>query len=466
MPAARSDRFQIPEAQHQFGGFGGTIGGGITIPIFGSGGFAGGIRGGLIPGGALGSGGSGIGPVLTLEQAFGVGFTAQDIADQLVAAEQGGRFSTGEGGITITTGPTGLTLVLNLADAIFEIFNDQGQKLGGGVTPEAALVAVAAGAPPAAPAGAGGAVSEPPTFPPTLEAVTTAPFVAPAPPPQQDPNLFGAIQALISILRPPPRFEDIFGRQPPVIDPNIPFPRLPPGLERLPEAFGFPPFPQPERITPLPAPGGPIETVLPGGSVNIPVVLGSTGDPTGIRRPTFPSEENLSRAQQIGQIIRNILALRKARQTADKQRRAFEQFLAARLELLRGAQMPFGQAGFVGPLGGGAIGALTDLAISAGGAFLADRFGGGTALQQFPQLPQAPGLPGIPGLQGGGAFGGGGACPSLFRTGAPAGFSMRPVPWFPVQAPNGKWFFFGHLGTPTFSRLKARRRHHHHARKR
>jgi len=128
--------------------------------------------------------------------------------------------------------------------------------------------------------------------------------------------------------------------------------------------------------------------------------------------------------------------------------------------------VPFGQAGFVaGPIGGGAIGALADLAISAGGAFLADRFGGtaATSLQAFPSLPAAPG---IPGLQGGGAFGGGGACPPLFRTGAPAGFSMRPVPWFPIQAPNGKWFFFGHLGTPTFSRLKARRRHHHHSRKR
>jgi len=125
--------------------------------------------------------------------------------------------------------------------------------------------------------------------------------------------------------------------------------------------------------------------------------------------------------------------------------------------------MPFGQAGFAaGPAGITGLSALADLAISAGGAFLADRFGGAPALSAFPALP----APGIPGLQGGGAFGGGGACPPLFRTGAPAGFSMRPVPWFPVQAPNGKWFFFGHLGTPTFSRLKARRRHHHHSRKR
>jgi len=129
--------------------------------------------------------------------------------------------------------------------------------------------------------------------------------------------------------------------------------------------------------------------------------------------------------------------------------------------------MPFGQAGFVaGPAIGGGLGALADLAISAGGAFLAQKFGPETGLG-FPGA-QTLGLaaPGIPGLQGGGAFGGGGACPPLFRTGAPAGFSMRPVPWFPVQAPNGKWFFFGHLGTPSFSKLKGRRRHHHHSRKR
>ncbi len=125
--------------------------------------------------------------------------------------------------------------------------------------------------------------------------------------------------------------------------------------------------------------------------------------------------------------------------------------------------MGFGQAGFLGPLGGGATGALVDLAISAGGAFIADRFGPQLpAVQGFPSLPAFP--PGIPGLSP--PMGGGGACPPLFRAGAPAGFSMRPVPWFPVQAPNGKWFFFGHLGTPTFSRLKARRRHHHHSRKR
>jgi len=215
----------------------------------------------------------------------------------------------------------------------------------------------------------------------------------------------------------------------------------------------------PERIIPQPFP---LEQVTPGSTVNVPVVLGSTGDPSGTRRPRAPDPEGLTQAERIGRLIFNFLALRKARQTADKQRRAFEQFLAARLELIREAQMPFGQSGFaVGGLGGGAIGALTDLAISAGGAFLADRFGGSIpAAQAFPtSLPSAP-------VQGPLLGGGGGSCPSLFRSGAPAGFRMSPVPWFPVQAPNGKWFFFGHLGSPTFSKLKGRRRHHHHPRKR
>jgi len=221
----------------------------------------------------------------------------------------------------------------------------------------------------------------------------------------------------------------------------------------VPASGGFPPIGPP---APLPPSGA----VRPGGSVNQPVVLGSTGDPTGVRRPTFPNQEQLSRAQQIGQIIRNLLALRRARQNADKQRRAFEQFLATRLELLRRQQMPFGQSGFAaGPVG---------TAVATGlGAF------GGTLLEslinrltidqtQLPgQQPAFPAAPGIPGLQGGAPFGGGG-CPPLFRGAMSA--RMSPVPWFPVQAPSGKWFFFGHLGRPTFSKLKSPRRHHHHRR--
>jgi len=228
------------------------------------------------------------------------------------------------------------------------------------------------------------------------------------------------------------------------------------------------PLPQPdfERIVPGPLRRGTpmevaLERVAPGGTVNVPVVLGATGDPSGTRRPRFPDEGQLEAAEAVGRLVANLLALRKARQNADKQRRAFENFLAARLDLLRRATMPFGQSGsqFVAPGGalipgiGGVIGGLLPGLIE---RFLPQLPGFG------PEIPQLP--PGIPGLSP--PMGGGGACPPLLRGGAPAGFRMSPVPWFPVQAPNGKWFFFGHLGTPTFSKLKGRRRHHHHSRKR
>ncbi len=199
----------------------------------------------------------------------------------------------------------------------------------------------------------------------------------------------------------------------------------------------------------------PLEAVTPGGTVNVPVVLGSTGDPGGARRPR--AEDSRSNAERVGELLFRFLALRKARQTADKQRRAFEQFLAARLELLRRAQMPFGQSGF--SAGNGGRDFFGDL-IGAIGGFVEDRFGRPGFGTNLPAPPtQGPGM--FPMPPGGG---GGGACPPLFR-GAPA-VRVSPVPWFPVQAPNGKWFFFGHLGRPTFSRLKSPRRHHHHRRKR
>jgi len=212
----------------------------------------------------------------------------------------------------------------------------------------------------------------------------------------------------------------------------------------------------------------PGEPVLPGGTVNVPVVLGSTGDPRGKSRPRFPDnrEKEVQIAQQIGLLIRQILAARGAKRAADRraeanalQRQLWAKFFA---QLQGGQAMGFGQSGFsAGAVGSGISDLLVQLAGSVAGGLL------GNQLTQLPgQQPAFPAAPGIPGLQGGAPFGGGGACPPLFRTGAPAGFSMRPVPWFPVQAPNGKWFFFGHLGTPTFSRLKARRRHHHHSRKR
>jgi len=139
---ARPQRFQIPEAQHQFGGFGGVIGGGvgISIPAFGSGGgFAG------VPGFAAAAGA--INPFATLESAFGTGVTAQSIADAIRVAEQEGRF-TGEGpstgAITIATGAV-VRLVLNVVRGLFEIIDQGGKVVGVGVTPEAALESLNAG---------------------------------------------------------------------------------------------------------------------------------------------------------------------------------------------------------------------------------------------------------------------------------------------------------------------------------
>jgi len=121
--------------------------------------------------------------------------------------------------------------------------------------------------------------------------------------------------------------------------------------------------------------------------------------------------------------------------------------------------MPFGQSGSFLSAGGG---------VNGGRDFLSDLLGaaGGFLTSQFSNAPPGGGIiaqpPGIPGLQGGAPFVGGGACPPLFRGGVSA--RMSPVPWFPVQAPSGKWFFFGHLGRPSFSKLKSPRRHHHHRR--
>jgi len=208
------------------------------------------------------------------------------------------------------------------------------------------------------------------------------------------------------------------------------------------------------------------QRVLPGGTVNQPVVLGSTGDPTGQRRPSFPDnrQREIEIARQVGILIRQILAARAQQRAARRAEERNAAFLAWVRNLQRGQQMPFGQAGFVGslgPIGGGILGGAVSGGIE---QLLKQLFPGEQPGTQFPMVPQ-----GLPPIQGPGTFpmlpGGGGACPSLFR-GAPATSRMSPVPWFPIQAPNGKWFFFGHLGTPKFSKLKAPRRHHHHGRKR
>lgn len=171
MLTARHDRFEIPEAQHQFGAFPFGGFGGFSI---GSGGFAGGIRGAGFGVATGGPGGGFLAPVLTLQTIFGESFSATTVADAIKVADQQARLISRRGGeegagvlqnvIDIATSDLGIALVLNLASGLFEFLNAQGQKLAGGVTPEAALTALKAGGgvPPAA---GGGGGQEPLPFP-------------------------------------------------------------------------------------------------------------------------------------------------------------------------------------------------------------------------------------------------------------------------------------------------------------
>jgi len=424
-----------------FGGLGGLTGLGGVAP--GSGfGFGVPVRGGpIIPsGGLLQAGGSGIGPLITLEGVFGLGFSAEQIRRQIDAGFLDAEAITGGPPVSIsieTGGASGLTVILNLANGLFEIFSVDGRRLGGGPTPEAAVRAVQEGQ-------IRGLDVEPPEgFQPTTFAEPSAPIPGPA----GEGDFLELLRGVLGALG------QIRGRN-----------GRPPGLE-------------PVGI---------------GGTVNVPVVRGSTADPRGTLRPTAaafipkpppppPREPPPPTAQQaafnIARVLLDLL-LRRRQENAlrDAQRRALEinaQRLAA-INAARGAAMPFGQSGFVGsavgPFLGGTLGGLAGDAIEV----LIERLvGGGVSTTQprlpaFPTLPQLPGqqptFPTVPGLDLS-VLGGGGACPPLFRTGAGA-MRVSPTPWFPVQSPDGKWFFFGHLGTPTFSKLKGRRKHHHHSRKR
>lgn len=430
------------EIQAQFGGFGVT-GGGIFGGFGGIGSTGiglGGIRGGLIGGGGGAAAGS-IGPLLTLEAVFGTGFTARSIADAILVQEQNEGASTFSGGIVIVTrgiptetGAAG-ALIFNTITGIFQILGANGSVQGSGRTPDEAAANLPAGLT-LDTFGLDPVLSQPPTF-----AEPSPPIPGPA-----EGGEFGELlRTILGALG-----------------------QLRGGRAR---------------------PSG-LEPVAIGGTVNVPVVAGSTSDPRGTLRPTAaafvpkpppppPRAPERPTAGQAGaNIVRVIIDLllrrRQAEALRDAQRRQLELFAAA--AALRRQTVGFGQAGFVAPIGpviGGAIGSVAGDAFE----FLLEKLLGdrGTVEQQpFPRLPAFPvpqlpggqptGLPAIPGLDLS-VLGGGGGCPPLFRTGTGA-MRVSPVPWFPVQAPDGKWFFFGHLGKPTFSKLKGRRKHHHHARKR
>jgi len=133
------------------------------------------------------------------------------------------------------------------------------------------------------------------------------------------------------------------------------------------------------------------------------------------------------------------------------------------------APRPSGRAVQQAGVGQQLIDILVGLGTTVGGdllARLAQQRDGDIIVDGAPQAPQLPAELQIPGLDLSVLGGGGGtSCPTLFRGGA-VPTRHTPIPWFPIQSPSGKWFFFGHLGTPTFSKLKKTRKHHHHARKR
>lgn len=404
----------------------------------GIGGFAVGSGGFTVPAGfgaaTGGPGGGFLAPVITLQSVFGESFSAQTVADAIKVADQQARLAAerGEGSgfptvVEIATGPE-LSIVLNTARGLFEIFDRSGRKVGGGVTPEAALEAVRAGG---------------------LRPLPFSEGDAPIPGPAEGGEFGDLLKTILGALG------QLRGRRPST------------GLE----------------------------TVAIGGTVNVPVVRGSTADPAGTLRPTAaafvpkpppppprtpPRPTATQATANIARVILSLLLQRRRENFIRDAQRRQRELLARQQALLRAAAerraMPFGQSGFVapgsqlGPFLGGALGGLAGDAFEAILERLFRDQPGTIETQPFPRLPAFPELPpgtqvpqlppGIPGLTGGG-----GVCPPLFRDRGSV-LSVSPVPWFPVQAPNGKWFFFGHLGTPTFSKLKGRRKHHHHPRKR
>jgi len=359
------------EVCEQFPG-GGIFGGpgfGFGGIASGSGGFAGGFAG--VPGVGV----TGIGTLLTLESAFGVGFRAQDIQDAIQRAEQEGRFEgvqteQGQPTIILATGPD-LTLVLNTARGLFEIFRrSDGAKVGGGPSPEAAIRAVEAGS---VRPGAGT------TF---LQPAPSEPIPGPA-----EGGDFGDLLRTI--------------------------------LGALGQLRG-------DRVRPTG-----LEPVAIGGTVNVPVVPGSTSDPRGTLRPTesafvpkpppppprTPPRPTATQASlNIARVaLQILLELRRRRFIQDAQRRQRE-LIAATAALRRQQVMPFGQAGFsaagIGTAIATGVGAFGATALEALIARLTREEEVAASVPQFPQLPtQLPGqqaafpvAPGIPGLQGGGRF--------------------------------------------------------------
>ncbi len=218
----------------------------------------------------------------------------------------------------------------------------------------------------------------------------------------------------------------------------------------------------------LPAlPSAPVlQPVAPGGTVNLPVVPGSTRDPTGTRAPSFP-DTNRERileilrllAPQIANEIAQRRAQRRARALIRLQLNAFREALAARARLLAQERRPmgFGQAGTSlglqadrprgsatpAGVGTGLLDILIQLGTSVGGDLLSR-----LSLADDPETAGPPGLAEQLAQLGAGNGGAATQC-GLFRGGAATRMSSRPAAVVCLPDPiTGEARFFGHLGRP------------------
>lgn len=221
-------------------------------------------------------------------------------------------------------------------------------------------------------------------------------------------------------------------------------------------------------LPPLPTPTAPVlSRVAPGGTVNLPVVPGSTSDPSGTQVPDFPdtNRERLLEilrllAPQIANEIAQRRAARRARALLRDQLSIFRAALAAREASLRRIAMGFGQAGtslsLQAPARGGATPAgvgtglldvLIQLGTSVGGDLLSRLSLADDPEVQGPVAPNGETLEDLLRKSGGG--GGAATQCGLFRGGAATRMSSRPAAVVCLPDPiSGEARFFGHLGRP------------------
>ncbi len=202
--------------------------------------------------------------------------------------------------------------------------------------------------------------------------------------------------------------------------------------------------------------------ILPGGTPNEPVTPGSSRDPGGQTRPSFPGDRCAPLLVETLKITGQLLAERAQRKAQDRQleiinarlvalrdRNLLVQRIRALQELQRRQQMPFGQSGFSAV---GAARGLGDIAIGAAGTILGDLLeqlfptgGGRTTMPVAQQFPQLPAPPSIPEAAAAAVASGGAAC-SPFSPGRRT--TATAVRFQAVNPVTGRAVWFGPLGVP------------------